>query len=81
MPPKKRRPRPCGDRGTSDLVLAGRFDFLSDNPQNPEKQEQPHRNAFARDAVFAAFGRHGRALDHRDFVDRQPAPASVWWRT
>ena len=31
-----------------------------------------HRAEFARQATIAAFGRHARALDQANFVDRQP---------
>ena len=34
------------------------------------------REAFARSAVFAEFGRHAWALDHADFKDRQPNRAA-----
>ena len=33
------------------------------------------REAFARSAVFAEFGRHAWAIDEIDFVDRQPNEA------
>lgn len=42
----------------------------TDKPNNPDCR---HRADFARTAVFSEFGyRSGRALDHADFVDRQP---------
>ena len=41
----------------------------ADHPENPEIR---HRANFARAAVFAEFGRHGRAIDYDDFVDRLP---------
>ena len=39
------------------------------HPENPEIR---HRAKFARQAVFAEFGRHGRAIDYDEFVDRKP---------
>ena len=41
----------------------------ADHPENPDVR---HRANFARAAVFAEFGRHGRAIDYDDFVDRLP---------
>ena len=38
---------------------------------NPH-HDRRHRADFARQAVIAAFGRHARALDQADFIDRQP---------
>ncbi len=79
MPQKKRRPQPCGDCGTSEIVLAGRFDFLRDNPQN--RKNQARRARFARFAVFEEFNYiHGRAIDYDDFVDRAPDQAPRFWR-
>ncbi len=37
--------------------------------------DQFRRDSFARQAVIAEFGRHGRALDWGDFVDRLPNQA------
>ena len=34
--------------------------------------DQCRRADFARQAVIAAFGRHARALDQADFIDRLP---------
>ncbi len=39
---------------------------------NLSHSERRHRAEFARQATIAAFGRHARALDWDDFVDRQP---------
>ncbi len=39
---------------------------------NPTRSDRRHRAEFARQATIAAFGRHARALDWDDFVDRQP---------
>ncbi len=37
---------------------------------------QRHRNDFARQAVFAEFGkRHAKAIDQIDFIDRRPDQA------
>ena len=38
----------------------------------PTRSNRRHRANFARAAVHLAFGRHAWALDHSDFVDRQP---------
>ena len=54
---------------TPDVRRLGR----ADHPSNPG---QHHRADFARAATIAAFGRHGWALDHGDFVDRLPDQAS-----
>ena len=43
----------------------------ANNSQNGHR----HRADFARQATIAAFGRHARALDWDDFVDRQPDQA------
>ena len=39
-----------------------------------------HRADFARQATIAAFGRHARALDQADFIDRRPGdlPRRAW---
>ena len=50
---------------TPNVRRLGRADY----PENPEIR---HRANFARAAVFAEFGRHGRALDQDDFIDRRP---------
>ncbi len=44
--------------------------------------DRRHRAEFARAAVFAEFGGHGRALDQVDFIDRHPLemPTKVWFR-
>ena len=42
---------------------------------NPTRSDRRHRADFARQATIDAFGRHGRALDQADFVDRQPDQA------
>ena len=83
MPPRKRRPQPCGDCGASEKVLAGGFDFLRDTPQARNKQaSHRHRAGFARDMVFEEFGyQHARAIDYVGFIDRKPNLAPVWWRT
>ena len=45
----------------------------ADRPFNPSRR---HRSAdFARAATIAEFGRNAWALDHADFVDRQPGLA------
>ena len=41
------------------------------------RQVAERRARFAREAVNAAFGRHARALDQTDFVDRRPRPRST----
>ncbi len=41
----------------------------ANRPSNPGRR---HRADFARAAVFGEFGRHARALDQANFVDRQP---------
>ena len=41
----------------------------ADSPFNPGRR---HRANFAPAATISAFGRHAWALDHADFVDRQP---------
>ena len=38
MLPEKRRPRPGGDCGASEKVLACGFDFLRDKPLQPQNQ-------------------------------------------
>ncbi len=38
----------------------------------PTHSNRRHRAEFARQATIAAFGRHARALDQADFIDRQP---------
>ena len=40
----------------------------ANNSQNGHR----HRADFARQATISAFGRHARALDEADFVDRLP---------
>ncbi len=39
---------------------------------HPSNTNRRVRASFARAATMAAFGRHGRALDQADFVDRLP---------
>ena len=43
-------------------------------PAHPNRRV---RSSFARAAVHLAFGRHAWALDHSDFVDRQPGDLPV----
>ncbi len=50
---------------TPDARRLGRADHSS----NPDRRI---RASFARQATIAAFGRHARALDQADFVDRLP---------
>ena len=38
----------------------------------PFAPDRRHRASFARDATFAAFGWHARALDQANFLDRKP---------
>ena len=45
----------------------------ADKPFNPGQRH--HRADFARAATISAFGRNAWALDHADFVDRQPGLA------
>ncbi len=47
-----------------------RISSRADRPYNPGQRH--HRADFARAATISAFGRHAWALDHADFVDRQP---------
>ncbi len=78
MTPKKRGPQLGGNCGTSEVVLAGRFDFLR-NTSQAHKRQARRRAGFARDMVFESFGyRHARALDYDTFADRAPGPAP-WW--
>jgi hypothetical protein len=48
-----------------------------------EKQAARSRARYARAAVYAEFGRHGRALDYGNFRDRrpcdQPKRSARWW--
>ena len=41
----------------------------TNQPSNPGRRV---RASFARAAVHMEFGRHARALDQADFIDRQP---------
>ena len=41
----------------------------TNQPSSPDRR---HRADFARAAAFGEFGRHARALDQANFVDRQP---------
>ena len=43
----------------------------------PTHSNRRVRASFARAAVHMAFGRHARALDWDDFVDRPPGAASA----
>ncbi len=43
----------------------------------PAHSNRRVRSNFARAAVRLAFGRHAWALDHSDFVDRQPGKVSA----
>ena len=53
---------------TPDARRLGR----TDKPFNPGRR---HRADFARQITIAEFGRHARALDQDDFVDRAPGLA------
>ena len=44
----------------------------TDKPFNPDRRIHPD---FTRQATIAAFGRHARALDQANFVDRRPDQA------
>ncbi len=44
----------------------------SSRAAKPSNSATDTRANFARAAVFAEFGRHARALDQADFVDRMP---------
>ena len=43
----------------------------------PAHSNRRVRASFARAAVHMAFGRHARALDQADFVDRQPGATAM----
>ncbi len=44
---------------------------------NPTRSNRRVRANFARAATIAAFGRHARALDQADFLDRLPGETPV----
>ncbi len=45
---------------------------FSSRTNSPFEPDRRHRADFARQATIAAFGRHARALDLGDFIDRKP---------
>ncbi len=53
----------------STTITPARNSSRTSPTPNPDLR---HRASFARAAVFAEFGRHSRALDQADFVDRMP---------
>ena len=54
------------------MALYNSLPRISSGANRHSNPGRRHRANFARQMVFAEFGRHGRALDQADFVDRQP---------
>ncbi len=54
------------------MILYSKTARDSSRANHPENTDRRHRANFARQMVYAEFGRHARAIDYDDFVDRRP---------